>query len=224
MIDAGPAVARVAFLMGDPARALMLTSLMDGRFRTAGELARIANVAPSTASSHLAKLADAHLVETERHGRYRYYGIASPDVGTALEAMMAVAPATRTPARPFGPSDASLRFARVCYDHLAGEFAVAFADRCIASGLVDRDAGWSLTECGHRTFATLGIDLRDCPTKRPLLRPCMDWSERRHHIAGRLGAEVLSVFLARKWVRHRAGSRAVSVAFDWRNFLDRLGG
>jgi DNA-binding transcriptional ArsR family regulator len=212
-MTAGPALARIAFLMGEPARALMLASLMDGRYRTGGELAHVAGVTPSTASTHLTKLADAGLVKSIKQGRYRYFSIASPDVGAALEAMMAIAPTPAKASHRFGPSDAALRYARVCYDHLAGELAVRLAHHCIERGFIEQN-DWFVTARGSQAFTACGLDLGSVG-KRPLVRPCMDWSERRPHLGGRLGAELLRLFLARGWVRREANGRALKVTSDW---------
>lgn len=208
-MSAGPAVARVASLIGDPTRALMLVSLMDGRSRTAGELARVAGITPQTASSHLAKLVDARLVEIERQGRHRYHRIASPEVGAAVEGLMAVAPTA--PRGRLGPSDSALRHARVCYDHLAGELALSVTDRCAAMGWIARDGTWRITDAGRLGLAATGVQLPDPKSRRPEIRSCMDWSERRPHIAGQLGAHLLALFVQRGCLKRRSDSRALQV-------------
>lgn len=223
-MDAGPSLARIAALIGDPARALMLAALMDGRSRTAGELARVAGITPQTASAHLGKLVDAGLLAIEKQGRHRYHRLASADVSHALEALMSVSAGAQQ-AQPLGPSDLALRRARTCYDHMAGEIAVGLADHWLASGWI-RQAGdeWLLTAAGGRGLASLGIPLPDASLRRPPLRPCLDWSERRPHIGGQLGACVLDSLLSHGWVRRRRGSRALLVTDEGERALGRWSG
>lgn len=220
-MDAGPSLARIAALIGDPARALMLAALMDGRSRTAGELAQAAGVTPQTASAHLAKLADAGLLAIEKQGRHRYHRLGGGDVAHALEALMAVSAAPLKTPR-LGPSDAALRHARTCYDHMAGEIAVGLAERWRAKGWIEGEADeWRLTAAGRRGFAAHGIALPDESQRRPPLRPCLDWSERRPHLGGQLGTAVLESLLARDWVRRRRGSRALLLTDEGERALAR---
>ncbi|MGX7707535.1 ArsR/SmtB family transcription factor [Methylobacterium sp. Gmos1] len=216
------ALARTAALVGDPARAGMLALLMDGRALTAAELARAAGVTPQTASGHLAQLAEAGLLTVARQGRHRYHRLASPAVARMLEGVMAVAAGaapvpTRPAARSPGPRDAALREARTCYDHLAGRLAVAMADALVARGAVELgEDGGALTTAGEVFLHGLGVDLAAASEtnrsrRRVFCRPCLDWSERRPHIAGALGAALLATCLDRGWVRRREGSRAVAV-------------
>lgn len=210
-MDAAPSLARIAALIGDPARALMLAALLDGRSRTAGELAQAAGITPQTASAHLTKLSEAGLLAIEKQGRHRYHRLGGEDVAHALEALMAVsAVPLKTPA--LGPRDLALRRARTCYDHMAGELAVRLADRWLARGWIRKSSDqWLLTSSGNRGFESLGISLPDATLRRPPLRPCLDWSERRPHIGGQLGACILESLLSRDWVRRRRGSRALLV-------------
>ncbi|BCT93159.1 transcriptional regulator [Lysobacter helvus] len=204
-----PPLARIASLIGEPARALMLAALMDDRCRTAGELARVANITPQTASAHLAKLVEGGLVAVQRQGRHRYHQLASADVACALESLMSIAPA-RT--HRLGPADTELRHARSCYDHMAGEVAVRFANRCIACGWIDAgQADWTLTDVGERALVGLGIDPPDRGSRRHVVRPCMDWSERRPHLAGQVGASLLALCLRRRWVSSREDTRVLTV-------------
>ncbi len=207
----GPDIARYAALIGDPARANMLTALMAGRALTATELAGEAGVTPQTASAHLARLEEAGMLRRERQGRSRYFTLAGPDVAAALEALMGLAAGRgglRT--RP-GPRDAALRRARTCYDHLAGEAAVSILESLRADGRIAGEAELRLTEPGRAAFAGLGIDLASLEAgRRPLLRPCLDWSERRAHLGGALGAALLSRLLALGWARRGEG-RAVTI-------------
>lgn len=202
-------IARVAALIGDPARALMLAALMDGRSRTAGELARVAGVSPQTASAHLGKMVEAAMLSIEKQGRHRYHRLSSPEVSNAIEALMtiAMAPAVKT---VLGPRERALRHARTCYDHMAGELAVDLADRWIAKGWINCDGSvWSISRAGEKGLRALGIEPPNADVRRPQVRPCLDWSERRPHMAGQLGAVVLNVLLAKGWVRRRRDSRVL---------------
>ncbi len=179
-------LAIVAACAGDPARASMLNVLADGRAFTAGELSAVARVTPQTASGHLARMVDAGLLAVASQGRHRYYQLASPQVALMLESMMVVAEPARRVGRT-GPADESLRLARTCYDHLAGRLAIGIADALIDAGHLSltHDAG-EVTVSGRVFFEKLGIDLSG-KSNRPFCRPCLDWSERRYHLAGTLG-------------------------------------
>lgn len=206
-----PYIARTASLVGDPARANMLTALMNGGALTASELALEAGVSLSTASSHLAKLMDGGLLTLKAQGRHRYYGLAGREVAAMLEAIMGVA-ATFGPkrARP-GPRDATMREARICYDHLAGEHAVAMLDRFLERGIVVRDGeGLALGKPGAGFFEAIGIDAGSLAgARRPVCRTCLDWSVRRSHLAGSLGAAIFDKIIAEKWARREKAGRAV---------------
>jgi DNA-binding transcriptional ArsR family regulator len=207
----GPSIAPVAALVGDPARANMLTALVGGSALTASELAGEAGVTPQTASSHLAKLEIAGLITARRQGRHRYFRLAHGDVAGMLEAIMGVAARTgQTRTRP-GPRDPALRFARVCYDHLAGEMGVRLLD-----GLVSRDRivrtgdALCLTRAGAEFMRELSIDLDGLAhARRPLCRGCLDWSMRRLHLGGGLGAALLDRFETLKWIERDRKSRGV---------------
>jgi DNA-binding transcriptional ArsR family regulator len=211
--------AEVAALAGDPARAGMLHALMDGRALTATELARAAGVTPQTASSHLARLTVAGLLAVEKQGRHRYHRLASPAVAQMMESIMLVA--SRSDGSPrkltVGPRDAALRAARTCYDHLAGRLGVALADALVAGGQVElaKDGGL-MTETGLELLARLGIDVdpataRDGRRGRVLCRPCLDWSERRPHLAGAVGAALCTLSFEKGWIRRIEGTRAVAI-------------
>jgi DNA-binding transcriptional ArsR family regulator len=214
-----------AALIADPSRAAMLVALMDGRALTAGELAGTAGVAPSTASGHLGRLVEAGLVAVERQGRHSYFRLASPAVGATIEALMAataaIAPAAPPKPVTVGPRDQALRFARTCYNHLAGTVAVAMADVMAERGLLDRaEDGAALTEAGIAFFRELDIPLE--PRRGPAFcRLCLDWSERRHHLAGKVGAALCQNFLGRQWARPVAGSRALSITAKGAEALHR---
>jgi DNA-binding transcriptional ArsR family regulator len=208
--------ARVAALLGDPARAAMLQGLMDGRALTASELAQIAGVTAQTTSGHLAQLSGAGLLAVEKQGRHRYHRLATPQVARLLESIMQVAAETsRPPVRRTvtGPRDVAMRAARTCYDHVAGRLGVAIADAMIARALVElSDDGGIVTARGAAFLDGLGITLDAHSARgRAVCRPCLDWSERRPHLAGRLGAALCHHALTAGWVRRRAESRALDV-------------
>jgi DNA-binding transcriptional ArsR family regulator len=211
--------AQVAALAGDPARAAMLHALMDGRALTASELARVAGVAPQTASGHLARMSAVGVLVPEKQGRHRYHRLASPAVARMMESIMQVA-ADLEPKRKLsvGPRDTALRAARTCYDHLAGRLGVALTDALVGRGYVELDADAGLmTRRGLAFLARIGIDAETLAARRGnrggrvLCRPCLDWSERRPHLAGAVGAALCVHCLDRGWVRRIAGTRAVAV-------------
>ena len=199
-MDADLNIATVAALIGDPARARMLTALMDGRARTAKELAYGAAITPQTASSHLAKLLGARLLAMERQSRHRYFRLAAPSVGQAVEALMAVSPPRPRVTASAGPLD-GLRLARTCYDHLAGRLGVRVTDAMVRRRLL-KPAGrdFLLTASGARFLGRLGVDVENArKERRAFARQCLDWSERRAHLAGALGAAVARRCLDLRW-------------------------
>lgn len=204
----GPDIARVAALLGDPARANMLTALMGGQSLTAGELAREAGVTAQTASSHLAKLEAGALVVRRKQGRHGYFALADVDVARVVEQLMSLAERTGARRVRTGPKDPALRRARVCYDHLAGELGVAMLDALVAQGRIAADNGeLTLTPAGRAFAAGFQIEL---PTgRRPPCKACLDWSVRRSHLAGAMGAGLLTRFYALKWARRVPDTRVV---------------
>jgi len=207
-------VAGVARLLADESRSTMLTALMDGRALSAGELARVAGIGASSASSHLAKLLDAGVVEMAAQGRHRYYRVASPHVAHAIEALAVIAEAR--PVRTLRTSSAAraLKPARLCYDHIAGVLGVRIHDHLLAAGAVTLDAdGMTLTDAGRRWFADAGVDVDAVPrTRRPLLRPCLDWTERCSHLAGALPARLATAFIEQGLLRRRGpGERGLTI-------------
>ena len=211
----GPDIAMVASLVGDPARSNMLTALMTGRALTASELAHQAGVTPQTASSHLAKLEAGGLIEQEKQGRHRYYRLADPDVAAVLEGLEGLAARAGHLRVRTGPKDPALRRARVCYDHLAGDLGVQMLDSMKRQRLLrQRKQDIELTSEGGRFLVeTLQISADDLAhPRRPLCKTCLDWSERRHHLAGTLGAALLNRFTELKWAARDAtpGSRVVN--------------
>ena len=193
-------IAALAALLGEPARARMLTALMSGVALTATELALEAEVAPSTASLHLAKLVEARVLSIEKQGRHRYFRLADDEVAEMLESLIGFATRRAAPVRT-GPADPSLRAARVCYDHLAGERGVWLLERMRARRLL----------LGRERLGLLGIDVGAlAQARRPLCRPCLDWSERRHHLGGAVGAALLQRLLALRWARREPASRVLT--------------
>ena len=212
--------ATIAALAGDPARAGMLHALMDGRALTASELARAARITAQTASGHLARMTAIGLLTVEKQGRHRYHRLASPSVAQMMEIIMQVA-SDLEPSQPrlsVGPRDAALRAARTCYDHLAGQLGVALADALVAGGYAElADDGGIVTVSGVAFLGRIGIDVdslvprRGRRSSRILCRPCLDWSERRPHLAGALGAALCAHSFANGWIRRINGTRAVGI-------------
>jgi len=219
----GPSIAPVAALAGDPARANMLSALIGGKALTAGELAREAGVTAQTASSHLAKLAEGGLVEGIRQGRHRYFRLSGSDVAEMLEKMMGVAERTGHTRTRTGPKAPELRRARVCYDHLAGEMGVALFDNLVGARLIAGGDELRLTRRGEEFAAGFGIDLATLAReRRPLCKSCLDWSMRRHHLAGSLGAAMLARFYDLGWARRDRTSRAVLFSKEGERMFRRL--
>jgi len=209
------AVSRIAAAIGEPARTRMLYCLLDGHARTSTELAMVAEVTPSTASVHLNRLREENLVRVLVQGRHRYYSLTGPKVARALEGLSVLAGGARTHFVPTAPS--RLRAARSCYDHMAGAFAVVLHDRFMALRWIksDRKAGgnaYETTSDGMKAFAALGVDIDAAlATRRRFAYACLDWSERRPHLGGALGAALLHMALKRKWVEQDLDSRALTV-------------
>ncbi|MFT3803811.1 MAG: helix-turn-helix domain-containing protein [Burkholderiaceae bacterium] len=212
-------IAHIAALVGEPARTAMLLALMDGRALTARELAEAARVSAATASRHLGLLVEAGLLALERQGRHRYHRLASVDVARLLEELMQLAvrqaPAPRSV--DIGPRDAALRTARTCYDHIAGRLGVAIAAHLLEERAVrlDDEAGARVTPRIDPVLRPLGLAVRsplaDGSSRRPACRACLDWSERRHHLAGRFGAMLCAHCLERGWLQRTAGTRALII-------------
>jgi DNA-binding transcriptional ArsR family regulator len=223
-MDCLPSVAGVASLIADPARALMLIGLVDGRALPAGELATSAGVTPQTASSHLAKLVDGGLLAVEREGRHRYYRLAGAHVAQALEQLAAIRPAEPVWRKAVTANARELRFARCCYDHLAGQLGVA-----VTGALERREflvAGVSktfdVTPAGADWFGHIGVDMGVLrPTRRGLARQCLDWTERTHHLAGPLGAAFLNRLCEAGWLRRSRRSRLIEVTPKGQHELKR---
>jgi DNA-binding transcriptional ArsR family regulator len=225
--------ARVAALAGDPARAGMLHALMDGRALTASELAAVAGITAQTASGHLARMTAAGLLSVQKQGRHRYHRIASSAVAHMMETIMQVA-SDLEPCRPelsVGPRDAALRAARTCYDHLAGRLGVALTDALVAERYAElSNEGGALTGAGMAFLGRIGVDVDSLSTHggkrspRVLCRPCLDWSERRLHLAGAVGAALCTHSLVMGWIRRIDGTRAVAITPQgWRVYREEFG-
>ncbi len=220
----GPVISTIAALIGDPARANMLSALIDGRALTVTELASAAGVTLQTASGHLSKLEIAGLVSADKQGRHRYFRLSGPDVAEVLEKLMGLAARTGAMRVRTGPKDAALRASRICYDHLAGERGVAMLNAMRARGHIAGDETLRLTDKGREFVQQFGVDLPSLERgKRPLCRACLDWSERRSHLAGALGAAMLAAMLDRNWARADAG-RVISFSPDGARRFDALFG
>lgn len=219
-------IASPAALIGDPTRAAMLQALQDGRAQPAGALAWAAGVTAQAASNHLARLVDGGLLTVEREGRHRYYRLASAEVAHALEALSVLATPVRSLTEPRSPKARALRDARCCYGHLAGRLGV-----CVAEALVERDlitpAGdklYDITPAGRVWFEDLGIDVTALRSPRGIARQCLDWTERRHHLAGPLGVRLLEAMTALGWLAGERQGRAVRLTPEGRVALrERLG-
>jgi DNA-binding transcriptional ArsR family regulator len=226
MSASDPFFAEPAALMGDPARANILAALLDGRALTAKELAAAAGVTAQTTSGHLTRLTAANLITVLAQGRHRYFRLASPAVAQAIEALMVLAQVATNRHRPRTRASAELAAARTCYDHLAGRLGVGLHDALVARGALEvAEGGYGLSEDGRDLFAAMGIETAGLARPgRPLARPCLDWSERRTHLAGPLAAALACRCLELGWIERRPGSRAVRVtSLGERQFQDRLG-
>lgn len=212
----GPDIARIGALMGDPARANILSALLSGKALTATELATEAGITGQTASSHLKKLMEGGLLTQAKQGRHRYFTLAGPEVGAVLEAVMGLAARKGHLRTRTGPRDPKMRAARVCYDHLAGDMAVRIFDSLQKRGFlaVSTDkGGLALTADGEGFVSGIGIDLGALTaSRRPMCRACLDWSERRNHLAGGLGAALLTRFTESGWLRREPAGRIVHIS------------
>ena len=212
--DPDDAVSSIAAAIGEPARARMLYALADGRARTSTELAVLAEVSPATASAHLQRLKNERLVKVLAQGKHRYYSLHGPSVAAALEALSVLAGAPRPAFVPSTP--VPLRVARACYDHIAGSLGVALHDRMLALGWLSRVAreeqAYDLTPAGANALGALGADVAATRAlRRRFAFACVDWSERRPHIGGALGAAILKIALKKEWVRQDLDSRALEI-------------
>jgi DNA-binding transcriptional ArsR family regulator len=220
-------IALPAGLIGDPVRAAILCALCDGRAQPASALAYAARATPQSASNHLAKLLEGGLLAVETEGRHRYYRLASPQVAAAIEALAHLAPPIRALDAPLTPKARRLRFGRSCYDHLAGRLGVAVTAELEARGYLaapdPASKRYAVTVAGRRWFEQLGVEVDTLQlTAAGFARRCLDWTERRHHLGGPLGAALMSRFVGQGWLRRDGASRAVSVTPSGVSGLRRL--
>lgn len=208
----GPDISLLGSLIGDPARANMLTALMSGKALTASELAAEANITLQTASTHLGKLKSGGLIHLRKQGRHRYYSLSDDDVGSVLESIMGLAAKKGHLRTRTGPKDPALRQARICYNHLAGERGVKMFDSLLSRNFLNESKdGIELTENGHEFFKQFKIDVDGLKKlRRPLCKSCLDWSARRSHLAGSLGTALLDRIYQLGWARREPGTRIVS--------------
>ena len=218
-------LSNVAALLAEPARTRILTALMSGRALTAKELAYFAGVTAATASSHLSRLLAGHLLAMEKQGRWHYYRLRSAEVAQAIEGLMTVATIPSNDWPPHQGVEPALRDARMCYDHMAGRLGVAVCDTLLRRHhLVLVDGGGEITPSGERFLAELGVDLATARrAKRHYCRSCLDWTERRHHISGAVGAALAQAFVAQRWIARVPDSRALAVTPLGRTTLAAIG-
>lgn len=214
-------IAATGALLADPTRAQILLLLLDGRALPAGELARRARVSPSTASAHLTKLLEGGLLAVERQGRHRYFRLAQPSVGKALEALASISPPVAVRSLRESQVGQAIHFARTCYDHLAGKLGVGLTESLVKSGtLCETENSFELSPAGADRLTAFGLDLPQLRRQRRAFAPrCLDWSERRHHVAGSLGAALVTRLFDLGWVRRTDASRAVQLTDTGRQGL-----
>lgn len=223
-MDGTPNIAKIGALLGDNTRARMLSSLMHGKALTASELATEAGVTAQTATTHLAKLEEGGLLQLRKQGRHKYFALASEEVATLLETLMGLTNAQEPLRTRTGPRDEQMRMARVCYNHLAGNRGIQLYDHLVGSGkIVDEQGSLLLSAKGERFVVRFGVDLEALRASRsPLCRTCLDWSERRTHLAGSLGRALFEKFEGLRWVKRVPGSRVVRFSAKGEREFDRM--
>lgn len=212
-MNANPNVAEVASILGEPSRALILTSLLDGRFHTATELAYIAGIKQQTASFHLSKLMKANLIIVEKHGRHRYYQITDDEVAQILESFLTIARPPEVRSLKQSAEMKALKSGRTCYDHLAGELGVGLTQSMLREGLIKKaEKEFIISSKGEKFFSDFGLDISELQQKRrSFSRICLDWSERQHHLAGSLGKAIAIRLFELNWIERHPTSRAVKI-------------
>ncbi|KAF6573733.1 winged helix-turn-helix domain-containing protein [Paenibacillus sp. FSL M8-0228] len=209
-------VAMIASLVSEPSRAAILTALLDGRFHTASELAHMAGIKPQTASFHLAKMTEAHVVTVEKQGRHRYYGIQDPEVARVMESFLSIAPPVPIKSFKQASENEAIRLARTCYDHVAGQLGVQLMNFFMQKGILSEDQdGLHITDQGETFFTDFQIDLTKTRQKRrSFSHKCLDWSERRHHLAGALGSAILDRLFELHWIERLPTTRAIRITAE----------
>jgi DNA-binding transcriptional ArsR family regulator len=218
-MNANPNVAKVATLVSEASRAAILTVLLDGRLHPASELAYMARIKPQTASFHLSKMVDATIVTVEKQGRHRYYGIRNPEIAQVLETLLSIAPPIEIKSLKQASEDKAMRSARTCYDHLAGNLGVQLTDSLIKAGIICEEKNtFIVTDKGEAFFKTFHIDLGIVKKKRrSFAHKCLDWSERRYHLAGSLGTALLERLFDLKWIQRIPDTRAIKITSEGKN-------
>ncbi|CAM3819222.1 winged helix-turn-helix domain-containing protein [Aeromicrobium ponti] len=220
----GPDASTIASLISDPSRAAILTVLMDGRSHPAGDLAYAANIKPQTASFHLAKMLEVNVVSLEKQGRHRYYRIENIEIAKALETLLAISPQPKVKSFKQVTENENLRFARTCYDHLAGKLGVKLMDALVDKGYIIEESNEILITKEGEIF----LELFDIPLdivrkkRRSFVHKCLDWSERRHHLAGALGHELFERFFELQWIERMEKTRAIRITSAGRKGLNEL--
>ncbi len=225
-MDAEPSMASIGALIGSPARSAMLALLFDGRALTATELSHAAGVSAATASEHLGKLVSGGLLLCEKHGRHRYYKLAGDEVAEALEPLIHLVRHKPAPIREISPEQKQIRCARLCYDHIAGALGVSITTAMVDQGYLDvQDRHYEITASGENFFAELGIDLESLRKARRQFAPqCLDWSERKPHVAGALGAAITDMAFELKWIERTKHRRIIKLTDLGREqFKQKLG-
>ena len=214
---------KIAALIGDPTRAVVMWTLLDGKAFTATELAITANTSPQNMSMHLAKLLDAGLLIVEKQGRHKYYRFSNKETAYAIEAMASLMP-TEVPEKKKTEKNSPIKHCRTCYDHLAGKIGVAVAESLLEQEIIlDLDTNFEVSAKGEKWFSDFGIHLDDLKKQRRIfLKPCLDWSERKNHIAGSLGTSLLDKMIVDDWLRKTENSRAVQITGKGEKELFRL--
>ncbi|MDQ0859729.1 helix-turn-helix transcriptional regulator [Bacillus sp. V2I10] len=223
-MSSSPDASTIASLISDPSRAAILTVLMDGRSHPAGDLAYVANIKPQTASFHLAKMLEVNVVSLEKQGRHRYYRIENIEIAKALETLLAISPQPKVKSFKQVTENENLRFARTCYDHLAGKLGVKLMDALVDKGyVIEKSNDILITKDGEIFFESFDIRLDIVRKKRrSFLHKCLDWSERRHHLAGALGHELFERFFELKWIERMEKTRAIRITSAGRKGLNEL--
>jgi DNA-binding transcriptional ArsR family regulator len=218
-MNANPNVAKVAILVSEASRAAILTVLLDGRLHPASELAYMARIKPQTASFHLSKMVDANIVTVEKQGRHRYYGILNSEVAQVLETLLSLASPIEIKSLKQASEDKAMRFARTCYDHLAGNLGVQLTDSLIKADVIyEEKNAFVVTDKGEEFFKAFHIDLEIVKKKRrSFSHKCLDWSERRYHLAGALGNALLERLFELKWVQRIPDTRAIKITSKGKN-------
>ncbi len=203
----------IASLLGNKPRSIILWNLLDGRAYTATELSLCAEISAQSASNHLTKLVDADLLTVQKQGRHRYYQFANPEVARVVESMASLLPLSRNPKKVNRPEPIGELFARTCYDHLAGKVGVDITNSLINNGMIEViGSKYNVTQLGESWFQTIGIDIVELKSlKRSFAHQCLDWSERRYHVAGALGAGLLQMMLDQDWIRKKENTREVLI-------------